>query len=114
MAYRSTLRAVVVATAVAVAAAATTVALAAAPDVFTVYVSPAGADGNDGLTEGTAVKTLGRVQAVLMAQRPRTDVEVRISQGVYAAAPLVSARSGPHTRRLPDSVPLTRGTPPTT
>lgn len=57
----------------------------AAPTVFTVYMSPSGVDTNDGHTPGSAVRTLARVQQVLAAERPRSDVEVRINQGTYVA-----------------------------
>lgn len=53
--------------------------------VYTVYVSATGSDANNGLTPATAVKTLKRVEAVLTAAAPQTDVEVRIKQGTYVA-----------------------------
>ncbi|MFL6074421.1 MAG: hypothetical protein ACJ73S_13590 [Mycobacteriales bacterium] len=58
---------------------------AAADTVFTVYLDPAGSDGNDGLTPATAIRTLARAQAVLTAAAPQTDVEVRVKQGTYVA-----------------------------
>ena len=57
-----------------------------AADTFTVYMSPTGQDTNDGLTTGTAVRTLARVKAILAATTPDSDVEVRITQGTYQAA----------------------------
>lgn len=53
--------------------------------IYTVYVNPTGSDANNGLTPATAVKTLERVEAVLTAANPQSDVEVRISQGTYVA-----------------------------
>lgn len=58
---------------------------AAADGVFTVYMDAAGSDAADGLTPATGVKTLNRVQQVLAAAAPQTDVEVRIKQGTYVA-----------------------------
>jgi hypothetical protein len=55
---------------------------AAADPVFTVYMSPSGSDTADGLTPAAAVRTIVRVHQVLVAQKPTTDVEVRIQQGV--------------------------------
>jgi hypothetical protein len=57
----------------------------AAPTEFTVYMSPSGADTNDGLTAGSAVRTLTRVHQILVAERPGVDVVVRINQGTYVA-----------------------------
>lgn len=52
-----------------------------------VYMDPAGVDTRDGLTPATAVKTLGRVQAILAAKHGTKawghDVEVRIAPGRY-------------------------------
>ena len=56
-----------------------------AAGVFTVYVSPNGADGNDGRTPATAVATLDGAQVVLTAAKPTSDVEVRIAKGTYVA-----------------------------
>lgn len=58
---------------------------AAAEEFFTVYMSATGADTNDGLTPTTEVKTLTRVEAILTAAAPTTDVQVRIRQGTYVA-----------------------------
>lgn len=58
---------------------------ARADEVFTVYVGTDGSDANDGSSPSTAVKTLGRVQEVLITADPQTDVEVRIKQGIYIA-----------------------------
>lgn len=58
----------------------------AAEAIFTVHMSPTGSDANDGLTAGTAVRSLVRVQQVLVARNPQSDVEVRIKQGTYVAA----------------------------
>lgn len=58
--------------------------------VFTVYMAPSGSggsDADDGMTPQTAVATLPRVQEILRARRPSTDVEVRIEQGTYVAPP---------------------------
>jgi len=65
--------------------AASSASFAAVPTVFTVYMSPSGADTNDGLSAASAVHTLTRVHQVLVAERPAVDVEVRISQGTYVA-----------------------------
>lgn len=65
---------------------------ARADAVFTVYVAtPAdgGSDTKDGRTPQTPVTTLARVQSVIAAARPATDVEVRFKQGLYASVPMV-------------------------
>lgn len=49
------------------------------PGAFTVYVSTAGSDTNDGRTPGSAVATLEGAQKTLVAAQPRSDVEVRIA-----------------------------------
>ena len=59
--------------------------VAAADEVFVVYLDPAGSDANDGLTPATGVKTLQGAQDILTAAAPQTDVEVRIKQGTYVA-----------------------------
>jgi hypothetical protein len=63
-------------------------AAAGAGDVFTVYLSPTGSDGADGLSPGTAVLSLGRAQDVLRAAATATDVEVRIAGGTYHQPPV--------------------------
>jgi hypothetical protein len=55
--------------------------------VFRVYLSPEGSDGNDGSAPERAVRSLSAAQRVISADRPRTDVEVRIKQGTYVAPP---------------------------
>lgn len=55
---------------------------------FQVFLSPAGVDTNDGLTPATPVRTVARVQDVLKAAQPQTDVEIRIKQGTYVAPPI--------------------------
>lgn len=56
-----------------------------AANVFTVYMSPDGSDLNNGLSPQTAILSLERAEAILAATDPTTDVEVRISQGIYVA-----------------------------
>lgn len=53
--------------------------------VFTVYMDPAGSNGNDGLAPSRGVQTLERVEEILENRRPRTDIEVRIKPGTYIA-----------------------------
>lgn len=68
---------------------------AQADEVFTVYMAPPGAGGSDtnsGLTSDSPVVTLVRVEQVLRAWQPTTDVEVRIRQGVYEAPPMQNWR----------------------
>lgn len=68
---------------------------ASANAVFTVYMAPStvgGSDGNNGLTPGAPVVSLVRVEQVLRAAQPSTDVEVRIRQGVYEAPPMQNWR----------------------
>ena len=60
---------------------------AEAATVFTVYMSATGSDTRDGLTPATAVRSLIRVQQVLVEHGPATDVEVRVAQGTYVAPP---------------------------
>jgi hypothetical protein len=57
--------------------------LARADTPLQVYVATTGTDTNDGLTTDTPVLTLDRVEELLEAEAPGTDVEVRISQGTY-------------------------------
>jgi hypothetical protein len=67
--------------------------VARAVDVFTIYLATTangGTDGNDGLTPQTAVNTLARVEQVIRAAAPQSDVEVRIGQGKYASPPMES------------------------
>jgi len=61
---------------------------AGAPDAgpsgpLQLYVAPDGDDTRDGLSEATAVLSLGRVHELLEALRPERDVEVRIAPGTY-------------------------------
>ncbi|WP_018653630.1 right-handed parallel beta-helix repeat-containing protein [Actinomadura flavalba] len=60
----------------------------AAPTVLRLHLDPAGSDARDGASPARAVATLARVQQIIAAARPSTDVEVRIKQGVYPTAPL--------------------------
>lgn len=53
--------------------------------VFRIYLSATGSDAEDGLRPKEAVRTLARVQEVLRAHSPHTDVEIRIKRGVYVA-----------------------------
>lgn len=57
--------------------------------MVTVWMSPAGSDSNDGLSQSSPVPTLGRVQDILRGMQPTTDVQVRIDQGVYVAGETV-------------------------
>lgn len=61
---------------------------ATATDIFTVYLAPDGSDANDGLDADSPVNTIARVQEILVAHDPTTDVEVRIEQGYYYAPPM--------------------------
>ncbi|HEY7484416.1 MAG TPA: right-handed parallel beta-helix repeat-containing protein [Streptosporangiaceae bacterium] len=56
--------------------------------VLRVYVDPQGSDLNNGAAPERAVRSLAAAQRVIAAARPSTDVEVRIKQGTYVAAPL--------------------------
>ncbi|MGH9630739.1 MAG: hypothetical protein ACRD7E_20690, partial [Bryobacteraceae bacterium] len=60
----------------------------AADPIFTVYMSPDGSDGNSGKNEKEPVRSLFRVQQVLVQNNPATDVEVRIKGGTYVAPPM--------------------------
>ncbi|MEV4758437.1 right-handed parallel beta-helix repeat-containing protein [Micromonospora sp. NPDC049559] len=59
-----------------------------AAEIFTVYLAPDGSDANDGLAAATPVRSLVRVQEVLVAAKPTVDVEVRVKQGTYTAPPM--------------------------
>jgi hypothetical protein len=76
------------ATVLAMSAAATThpVPAAAAPAVFTLYLSPAGSDANSGRSPASPLATLNGAQAALVAAAPSSDVEVRIAAGTYVAS----------------------------
>lgn len=50
---------------------------------FVVWMAPDGDDGRDGLSQSSAVHTLERVEQILAASQPTTDVEVRIEPGRY-------------------------------
>ena len=65
-----------------------TLANDSAPDVFRVYLDPAGSDANDGRSPSSAVQSLAQIQRLVAAARPSSDVEVRIKQGTYVASPL--------------------------
>jgi hypothetical protein len=52
-----------------------------------VWLSVTGSDSNDG-TQSAPVLTLARVQDILRATAPTTDVEIRIGQGTYVAGQL--------------------------
>lgn len=56
--------------------------------VLHVYVAPTGSDDNDGTTPDRAVRSLAAAQRLIAAAHPSTDVEIRIQQGRYVAAPL--------------------------
>lgn len=56
-----------------------------ASHTFVVYMSPSGSDASDGLTVGSPVRTLARVQDILAAAAPDKPVEVSIDQGTYVA-----------------------------
>ena len=58
---------------------------AEATEIFAIYLNPNGSDTNDGSTPQAAVKTLDRAEAILAANDPITDVEIRIAQGLYIA-----------------------------
>ncbi|MEV4316105.1 right-handed parallel beta-helix repeat-containing protein [Actinocrispum sp. NPDC049592] len=62
--------------------------VARAADVFTVYMSATGSDAASGLSPSAPVRSLVRVQEVLRAAKPSTDVEIRIKQGTYEAPPM--------------------------
>jgi hypothetical protein len=81
--------AVVLSTAAVVLGTAVVAEPAAGTEVFTVYLSPIGSDTNSGRSASQPVKTLAQAQVVIKDAAPRTDVEVRIKQGVYQAPPLV-------------------------
>ncbi|GAA2085012.1 right-handed parallel beta-helix repeat-containing protein [Actinomadura alba] len=55
---------------------------------FRVYLHPQGSDAANGVTPGTAVRSLAAAQRVIAAARPKSDVEVRVAQGDYVAPPL--------------------------
>jgi parallel beta-helix repeat protein len=60
--------------------------------VFTVYMTPreeGGMDTNDGCSPETGVITFMRVEEILRNAHPTTDVEVRITQGVFYTNPHV-------------------------
>lgn len=52
---------------------------------FTVYLSPSGDDTRSGLSVRDAVKSLERAEEIVARTNPSTDVEIRISRGVYTA-----------------------------
>ncbi len=70
---------------------ATALVLVAAPAqatvVYTVWMSPAGADTNDG-SQAAPVASLARVQDILRVAAPASDVEIRIWQGTYTTGQL--------------------------
>lgn len=53
------------------------------PQTFVVWMAPDGVDSRDGSSEQKAVKTLNRVQDILVDAAPQGDVEVRIAPGRY-------------------------------
>jgi hypothetical protein len=59
-----------------------------ASSTFTVYMSTTGKDTNSGLTAALPVKSLARVQSILQAAKPTSNVEIRIKPGTYVAEPL--------------------------
>ena len=78
--------------AIAALVATGTATTAAMDPIFMVFMSASGADANDGLTAATSVRSLVRVQKVLVEHNPSTDVEVRIEQGTYVAPPMETWR----------------------
>ncbi|SDN28735.1 right-handed parallel beta-helix repeat-containing protein [Allokutzneria albata] len=74
------------AAALALALPLASMAPASAAPLFTVHMAPGAPAHNDGLTARTPVGSLARVQEVLRRHRPKSDVEVRIEQGVYRSA----------------------------
>ncbi len=56
---------------------------------FRVYMAVTGDDASDGLSPAKAVRTLGRVHAIVAAAKPARDVEVRIGPGTYYADSVV-------------------------
>lgn len=71
----------------AVVATVGVVSPASAAQVTTIHMSSTGSDANNGSSANTPVKTLARAEQRLQELAPRTDVEIRIRQGVYVAAP---------------------------
>lgn len=65
-----------------------TSASAQAAKVLRVYLDPAGADTNNGLSPSTPVVGLARAQQVVAQAKPNVDVEIRVKAGVYTAAPV--------------------------
>jgi hypothetical protein len=57
-------------------------------NIFRVYLDPAGSDAHDGVAPDRAIRSVARAQQVIAAARPKTDVEVRIKQGLYVAPPV--------------------------
>src|SRR5262245_58595580 len=83
-----TLRRVLMTVVMCIAAIATIgIQTPAQASTMVVYLSPTGSDANPG-TLYLPIKSLARALAVLRAQQPTGDVEIRIAQGVYVAAPL--------------------------
>lgn len=53
------------------------------PDPLILWMAPNGSDTNDGTASNRPVLTLQRVQKILQARKPQTNVEVRIAPGRY-------------------------------
>lgn len=53
------------------------------PSVYKVYMRANGSDSNSGLDSNHAVKTLSKVQSILINNSPPDDIEVHISPGIY-------------------------------
>lgn len=75
--------------ALSTAGVAVTAAPATAAGVQTIYMNAAGSDANTGATPASAVRSLARVQELVLAGPLDQDVEVRIHAGTYVAAGLV-------------------------
>jgi hypothetical protein len=66
-----------------------TVATMAQGATLKLYMSTTGSDTLGGTTEVTAVKTLGRIQNILVATQPTGPVEVHIAPGTYLGQTVV-------------------------
>lgn len=71
------------------AGVAVTASAATAASIQTIYMNAAGSDANTGATPASAVRSLIRVQELVLAGPLDQDVEVRIHAGTYIAAGLV-------------------------
>jgi len=50
---------------------------------FKIYLSPAGNDSYEGLTNAYPIRTLSRAQEVLMSYDPNQPIEIHVNQGTY-------------------------------